>query len=334
MNGRITIDAIADLPSLEALTQDWWDLWARSPSATPFQSPAWLLPWWRHFSPGALSSVAVRRGARLLGLGLFYIEEGASGGRLLPLGMSLSDHLDVLLDPDEGELAGAAVVSALLELGWSSWELEELAPGAAAFGLPCPPGCVENLAPQSACPVLTLDDRAHGLPGEIPSERRRKLGRAWRRAEARGPSHVTRADADPTEFLEQLFALHAARWQSRGEAGVLEADAVRSFQRSALPQLAAAGLTRLYLVSIAGQIAGAYYGLSHRDRAYGYLAGFDPAFAHESPGTLLVGHAISEAVREGAREFHFLRGRESYKYLWGARDRWNQRRSFQRRQAA
>ena len=115
---------------------------------------------------------------------------------------------------------------------------------------------------------------------------------------------------------------------------MLEDDAVRRFQRSALPQLAAAGLTRLYLVSIAGQIAGAYYGLSHRDRAYGYLTGFDPAFAHESPGTLLVGHAITEAQREGARELHFLRGRESYKYLWGARDRWNQRRSFERLRAA
>jgi len=40
--------------------------------------------------------------------------------------------------------------------------------------------------------------------------------------------------------------------------------------------------------------------------------------------------AIEAAIAEGAREFHFLRGREAYKYEWGAVDRWNRRRSFRR----
>jgi CelD/BcsL family acetyltransferase involved in cellulose biosynthesis len=30
---------------------------------------------------------------------------------------------------------------------------------------------------------------------------------------------------------------------------------------------------------------------------------------------------IEEAVREGARAIDFLRGREDYKYRWGAKDR-------------
>src|SRR2546423_211750 len=71
-------------------------------------------------------------------------------------------------------------------------------------------------------------------------------------------------------------------------------------------------------------------GLAGHERTLAYLHGFDPAYEFESPGTILVGHAIEEAVREGAREFHFLRGRESYKYGWGARDRWNRRRTFRR----
>jgi CelD/BcsL family acetyltransferase involved in cellulose biosynthesis len=36
---------------------------------------------------------------------------------------------------------------------------------------------------------------------------------------------------------------------------------------------------------------------------------------------VLVGCAIEAAAEEGAREFDFLRGREAYKYRWGARDR-------------
>ena len=36
-----TLDTIADLVRL---LPQWWALWDRCPSATPFQSPAWLLP--------------------------------------------------------------------------------------------------------------------------------------------------------------------------------------------------------------------------------------------------------------------------------------------------
>jgi CelD/BcsL family acetyltransferase involved in cellulose biosynthesis len=71
----------------------------------------------------------------------------------------------------------------------------------------------------------------------------------------------------------------------------------------------------------------------HRDRAYGYLTGFDPTYEFESPGTIVVGYAIETAVREAAREFHFLRGREAYKYHWGAVDRWNRQRVFRRTDA-
>jgi hypothetical protein len=42
---------------------------------------------------------------------------------------------------------------------------------------------------------------------------------------------------------------------------------------------------------------------------------------------------MEEAIRDGAREFHFLRGGEGYKYGWGAVDRYNRRRTITRRQA-
>ncbi len=70
---------------------------------------------------------------------------------------------------------------------------------------------------------------------------------------------------------------------------------------------------------------GAYLGLAHAGRAFAYLGGFDPVHEHVSPGAILIGHAIEEAIRGGAAEFHFLRGQEAYKYPWGAADRWNQR---------
>jgi CelD/BcsL family acetyltransferase involved in cellulose biosynthesis len=61
--------------------------------------------------------------------------------------------------------------------------------------------------------------------------------------------------------------------------------------------------------------------LTAKARAYDYITGFDPDLAALGLGTVLIGCAIQTAAEEGAREFDFLRGREDYKYRWGAQDR-------------
>ena len=327
-------ETITDAQAFEALELEWWTLLRRVPQATPFQSPAWLGPWWRRFHPGALFCVAIRRDGRLVGLAPLYIEEdGADCRRILPVGISISDYLDVLIDPEFEAEAGAELVAHLRRSAdrWEGWDLEELPPGAAALRLPAPEGCTEDAQARTACPVLALPETIEGLGGAIPARKLRKLRMARHRAERRGSFALrTVADADAATFLQTLFRLHEARWNSRGEDGLFTDARLRAFQNEALPGLVRAGFVRLYAMAIDDRIVGAYYGFLERGRAYAYLGGFDPEFAYESPGTILIGHAIEEAVREGACEFHFLRGREPYKYEWGARDRWNTRRSFRR----
>jgi CelD/BcsL family acetyltransferase involved in cellulose biosynthesis len=133
---------------------------------------------------------------------------------------------------------------------------------------------------------------------------------------------IDMADAQTLESsLSALFALHASRWAERGEAGVLGAPAVEAFHREVADRLLHRGWLRLYRLHVGDELAGVLDGFQLRDQFYSYIGGFDPRFNACSPGALLLGHAISEAVRAGAREFDFLRGAESYKYRWGARDR-------------
>jgi CelD/BcsL family acetyltransferase involved in cellulose biosynthesis len=314
-----------------ALETEWWELWRRVAAATPFQSPAWLIPWWRCFHPGELFVITVRAAGRLVGLAPFYVEDGTR--RLLPLGISVSDHLDVLVAPECEAPAGQALVMEAARAGdlWDEWSLEELAPDALAWGLPTPAGCEDVSAAQSVCPVLDFPVGAENIWRFVPARQRRDANLARNRAGRRGEVRIELMDAaDALGFLDTLFRLHGARWESRGEAGVLADDQVQNFQRGALPRLAAAGLTRCFVVRIDGAAAAAHYGLAHRGDAYAYLTGFDPAYAFESPGVILLTHAIEQAFGEGARTFHFLRGREPYKYRWGASDRWNRRRSFRR----
>lgn len=334
MTGGLAVEVVRDACALEALAADWWALWRRAGATTPFQSPAWLVPWWRHFHPGELFTLAVRAEGRLVGLAALYVEASPRGPRLLPLGMSVSDYLDVLVDPAWAEGVGEAFAETIEQAPtWQRLDFEQLRPGAAALALPGPRNCREELARQNACPVLALPGFIDDLARSIPPRQARKLRMARHRAARRQAAITPVGSADCNAFLDTLCGLHGARWQSRGEAGVLSDENVRRFHEQALPTLAEAGVARLYLLSIADRPVGAYYGFLHDATAYAYLGGFDPAFAFESPGTILIGHAIEDAVREGARTFDFLRGREAYKYAWGAADHWTTRRTFKRMQA-
>jgi CelD/BcsL family acetyltransferase involved in cellulose biosynthesis len=330
---RISAGIIDDFGALESLEPEWWDLWGRCPGALPFQAPAWLIPWWRHFAPGSLFVLAARERGRLVALAPGYLEDGALGRRILPLGISLSDHLDILVDPVCAEPAMAGLVSAAQSrIGdWDVWELEELLPDAVALRLSLPEGCVDEVVAQTACPVLALSRGEDGAPALLPRAKRRHLNLARNRAARAGRVNIERAEATSViPALDHLFRLHRKRWQSRGGAGVLASASVQGFQRDAVPRLQESGLLRLYLLRIADQVVAAHYELVHGSRVYVYLTGFDPDYEYESPSAILMAHAIEQAIRDGFSEMDFLRGQEPYKYEWGAEDRWNVKRSIRR----
>jgi CelD/BcsL family acetyltransferase involved in cellulose biosynthesis len=262
----------------------------------------------------------------------FYIEDGPIGRRLLPVGIALSDYLDVLIDPAYPD-AGSAMSEVFdAEEGWDVWSLEELPPGAAALSLPCSRGWHEVSERQSACPVLALPPslgQLYEMYESVPGHRLRTLRMARSRALRRGGYLIEPIDTGSApRFLEELERLQGARWPSRGASGVLDAEGVRHFHAAALPALIGAGLARCWLASLEGRVVAAYYGFCDGRRSFGYLTGFDPEHAFESPGAVILAHAIESAVTEGCAEFHFLRGRESYKYDWGAADVWSVRRLF------
>lgn len=317
---------VGDDAALDALEPEWWDLWRRCPAATPFGSPAWAIPWWRAFRPGALAAVAVRAGGRLVALAPSFVEDGEYGRRLLPIGIGITDYLDVLVDPDAAAEAGRLLAAgALAAAGGGCWSLEDLPPFAAALALPPGSGTSEEMAEQAACPVLDLPAHEDALC-VVPARQRRKIRMAQHRT-ARRDGVVEAVGPDGmTEFLADLVALHRSRWETRGEGGVLADARVRAFHADAMPLLARAGLVRASRLRVAGRTVAAHYGLASPGRAYAYLGGFDPDFAFESPGTILLADAIERAGREGAREFHLLRGQEPYKYAWGASDRMSRRR--------
>jgi CelD/BcsL family acetyltransferase involved in cellulose biosynthesis len=326
---RLEIEEITTTEGLEQLRPEWSALWASCPTATPFQSPEWLIPWWRYIGEGTLWTLALRRAGGLVGLAplYIYVKPGTTVREVFPVGIATTDYLDALFTP-EFTCCGAAAVLAHLEAHCQRWDvcdLQQLRPTSALLRVALPAGWQEDKTVQDTCPVLALPATVEAWRGCLSPRLGKNLRYAWRRLEKLGAVSMERASQ---ENLHELFAsllhLHSARWSARGSTGVLAPAGVQRAHQETVPALFAIGLLRLYSLRLADRIVASFYGFTHtaagKKRAYFYLSGFDPALTALSLGSLVIDYAVRAAIDEGAAEFDFLRGREAYKYRWGAQD--------------
>ncbi len=300
------IACIGSEAELRDLVPEWTALWRRAPGATPFQSPAWLVAWWRHFGTGAPRVLTAKIGDGLAGVLPLYELREPGVRKLLPIGIGLSDYIDALVDPAWPEV-GEAMLAAIADIpDWDECHLPDLPEGGVLHGARGPAGLVEERMDGVPCPVLALPEDAAALATVVPRKTLRDTRQAALRAEAAGGARIAAADGDTlAPMLDDLFRLHEARWLSRGEAGVLTDPAVRAFHRDAARALDAEGALRLYRMRIGETVAALYYGFAWRGRAYAYIGGFAPEMPRFSPGALILRHAIGEAISGGVYGVRF-----------------------------
>ncbi len=218
-----------------------------------------------------------------------------------------------MFDPGVGCAEASLLIAALKD--WRAMELLQVPSGSPLLAAPAPEGWSDYQCPAEPCPVIPL-------PAVLSRGMRQNLRYYRGRVERDEIQHALLSSRDGAlPALECLFTLHGARWRSRGSPGVLGKEKVRRFHRQAVPALADAGLLRMHVLHRQGTPVAVGYMLTAKARAYDYITGSDPDLAALGLGTVLIGCAIQAAAEEGVREFDFLRGREDYKYRWGARDR-------------
>ena len=333
MTAAVRVEVITDPGAFEGLQQEWDDLLADSPSNCLFLTWEWLHTWWTHLAGArSLSILTVRCGDELAAIAPLARTPSVLG-QFLPIGSLQflgvgsvgSDYLDVIVRRQrESEVLQALqshVASARMMLQLTQLRLSDSSAGDLALGL-ARSGWTVSTTRTDACPFIDLSSYSwESYIASLGPSYRPTFRRTLRLAQSAHKLEFTRVQTEEErrDAMATLLTLHDRRWQARGGSNAFHTPGLRSFHEELSQRALQRGWLRLFVLSLDGTPAAVLYGFRYGRVFYYYQSGFDPAHARHSVGTLAMALSIRSAMEEGAHEFDFLHGEESYKQRW-ARD--------------
>jgi CelD/BcsL family acetyltransferase involved in cellulose biosynthesis len=318
----LEIEVLEDGRDFAALEEEWKDLYAGSPLASPFQSWGWLYSWWEHYGEGyELRLVAIRDETGLLvGLAPLMLERRGTLGRLLFVGTGLTDHLDVLARAGREVEVAQACVAALGRIdGWRVADLQELRPESAFWGaFEGWPGFRASIR-QSACLFIDAEPWEE-LLAKLSKNGREKARKTIRRAredgircELAGPDRVR-------EAARRWISLHREYWRDRMVNPEHLTRRFGAFVSAAAERMTASGCGGIYEFWHDQEVIASDFVVLGRDSLGSYLHNANGyAVRRFQLNSLFMHNWIRIALESNTPIVSLLRGEEPYKLRWGPR---------------
>lgn len=302
--------ALESTGGFEAVEQEWRELATKTDNL--FASWEWASTWWRHFGddqPLHLTSCRSPDG-RLIAILPLYIWQRPLLRALRLVGHGPADELGPVCEKQHVELVGRALHDALALRRWRcDLFLGDVLPGDEGWAARLDARALgREASPLRRLDGETWDDYLAGMSRKTRGTNSRKEKRLQRDFELR-----YRLADDPERLQEDmntLLRLHAERW---GAESTAFDDGRANFHREFAALALERDWLRLWLLELDGRPAAAWYGFRYNGVELFYQGGRDPNLERCNVGSVLMSHALREAMGDGVREFRLLRGDESYK---------------------
>jgi CelD/BcsL family acetyltransferase involved in cellulose biosynthesis len=309
----------------DQLVPEWAELLRTDDRATPFQSPAWVCAWWRHWAERARPwVVTVRDEGRLVGL-LPLCCESVAGLRILRTGGEPGDYSDTLAVPElrvqvEAEIAGELRTRAG---EWDALVMGQLVPGSTTAVAIERAGLRASHRAATACPGIALPETFDAYLAGLPKDRRGNLRQHLRRLD-RGDLEIREPGLEELpQAVERWQTMRVREWRAMGK-NLNPAHATVKFRRllvDALTGLIPDGLAQFWEFHRHGRPVGSFVNFCDERTFYHYLGAFHPDARSVGIGKIATAEAIRRSIEDGRTYYDFTRGGEPYKYWFGATDR-------------
>jgi CelD/BcsL family acetyltransferase involved in cellulose biosynthesis len=334
----------------DVLRAEWDELVQRSATDVPFLTWGWQRAWWDAFGQGKnLRLLAMRDESGALDgiVPLFSQETSLDANALLPGisvenplvvangqvqrtvhlvgGTEVSDYLDIIVPTESHQEVTAAFLDALAgDEGWQILDLRSLPSASptvtAIIELARDCGWDVQKVREDVCPVLELPGTwEEYLTTKLDKKRRHELRRKIRRAEREAQVDWYWVDDDNLEQgMDVFIQLHKA---SALDKEAFMDERMEGFFRAVARFALHKDWLRLSVLRFNGQDVATYLCFDYGGDRLVYNSGFDlSTYADLSPGIVLLGYLIADAIESGCQRFDFLQGDERYKYDLGGTD--------------
>jgi CelD/BcsL family acetyltransferase involved in cellulose biosynthesis len=319
------MDATLQQGGIGELLPDWAELFAADDRATPFQSHAWARAWWRHWAEGSRPwLLTVREAGRLVGLAPLR-SWNRFGMRLLRVNEEPGDYWDLLALPEDRAAVEEVIGRELLrrDRDWDAIVLSRLPQGSSTAGSLARCGLRAVHRTATPCPALALPDSFDAYLATLPRDRRSNVRRRLRKLDSGQLELRTPSVEDLPAAIGRWQALRIRQWRAMGKRITPEhtEPRFRDFLVEATTELVPAGLALVWEFLRAGQLVGSFINFCNAGTFYHYLGAFDPELGHLSIGNVATAEGIRSSIAAGRSYYDFGRGKEAYKYWYGAADR-------------
>jgi len=319
------VECIRDPESLEELKDKWNELLFSSEQDCIFFTHEWISSWWKCFSEDNFLEILTfkDKGGSLAGIAPFMTKD-----KILRFiaSQEVSDYCDFITLDERREESYENLLS-YLKTNYSDIEKIELmniqssSPMLSFLpGFAPEYGYSSSFAETEVAPLLELPSSYEDYIKSLSKKCRHELRRKLRRMESLEGVKVTKI-TDTKELqssLETFIALH--REGSPSKQRFWGKKGMSSFFLEIASRFSRQKWVELNFLYHEDRIMAALLNFSYSDQVYFYNVAFNKDFARYSPGIFLFNHCIKQAISEGKRKADFLRGREKYKYYFGAED--------------
>ncbi len=299
----------------------------------------WLSNWWEHFgSQRRFLVLTVVDDKQILAAAPLMISKSpVLGLKVEFIGAPDSDYHGFLLTPNSAA-AARLILDYLNQLkpDWDVIELREIPENSMTLEIlrTVPPKSIRFREKKLAlCPYLPLPDDFDNYLRRLNPHFVKELRRRERRLKESYRVSFQAVDGSEAvgDAMEFLFSLHQKRWKSKMRPGIFSDRKVRDFHLDVARSFIRKGWLVLAFLMLNDDPVASLYNYRYSNKMYCYLSGFEPAYSKYGVGSILDLRLIEYSIRNGLREYDFMRGDEPYKTMWGTHAKRNLRISAARK---